>query len=152
MLMIFGISGAVGNFIAGHTVTRNLRTTFVVACAGLVVSLLLLLAAGARADRRDRRADPLGRFVRCLAAVSAQPHTRCRAQTPSRPRPNTFEAAMSLNTMAYNTSIAIGALIGGPFVDNLGVTSVAWFGVTLTAASLVLMVSTARRSRRAATR
>ncbi len=27
---------------------------------------------------------------------------------------------MSLNTMAYNTSIALGALFGGLFVDHLG--------------------------------
>ncbi len=59
--------------------------------------------------------------------------------------PETFEAAMSLNTMAYNTSIALGALFGGLFADSLGVTSVVWFGVVLTAASLLVLLATGTR-------
>ncbi|MFD0475214.1 hypothetical protein ACFQ0B_48425 [Nonomuraea thailandensis] len=64
--------------------------------------------------------------------------------------PDTFEAAMSLNTMAYNTSIALGALFGGLFADHLRVTSVVWFGVALTAASLLLTLGTGRRAPRTA--
>lgn len=60
--------------------------------------------------------------------------------------PETFEAAMSLNTMAYNTSIALGALLGGLFADNMGVTSVVWFGVALTATSLLLRLGTGRKA------
>jgi hypothetical protein len=37
--------------------------------------------------------------------------------------PETSEAAMSLNTMAYSTSIALGALFGGLLADGLGVRS-----------------------------
>ncbi|MFC6544033.1 hypothetical protein ACFQES_45750 [Nonomuraea salmonea] len=55
--------------------------------------------------------------------------------------PETFEAAMSLNTMAYNTSIALGALVGGVFADRLGVSSVVWFGIGLTAAALLLVLA-----------
>jgi predicted MFS family arabinose efflux permease len=55
---------------------------------------------------------------------------------------------MSLNTMAYNTSIALGALFGGLLVDSSGVTSVVWFGVALTAASLLLNLSTGRKTSR----
>ncbi|WP_249349806.1 hypothetical protein [Microbispora sp. H10836] len=51
---------------------------------------------------------------------------------------------MSLNTMAYNTSIALGALFGGLFVDHLGVTSVVWYGLALTAASLLLVLGARR--------
>ncbi|UQS26783.1 hypothetical protein L1857_30240 [Amycolatopsis thermalba] len=47
---------------------------------------------------------------------------------------------MPLNTMAYNTSIALGALFGGLFADHLGVTSVVWFGAVLTAAALLLVL------------
>lgn len=60
--------------------------------------------------------------------------------------PETFEAAMSLNTMAYNTCIALGALIGGLFADHVGVTSVVWFGIVLVAASVLLRTATGRRS------
>lgn len=62
----------------------------------------------------------------------------CRVNMTQAAAPDTFEAAMSLNTMAYNTSIALGALFGGLLADRLGVTSVVWFGAALTAASLLL--------------
>ncbi|WP_245919008.1 hypothetical protein [Actinomadura mexicana] len=61
--------------------------------------------------------------------------------------PDTFEAAMSLNTLAYNTSIAVGALFGGLFADHLGVRSVLWFGAALTAASLLVTLAGVRRGR-----
>lgn len=53
---------------------------------------------------------------------------------------------MSLNTMAYNTSIALGALFGGLVVDNLGVTNVIWFGMALTAMSMLLRIAVRRRT------
>jgi predicted MFS family arabinose efflux permease len=56
--------------------------------------------------------------------------------------PQEFEAAMSLNTMAYNTCIAVGALIGGLFADHVGVTSVVWFGIVLVALAVLLRVLT----------
>lgn len=46
LLIVFGVGGAIGNFVAGHTVNKNMRATFVVACTGLVAALLLLLVIG----------------------------------------------------------------------------------------------------------
>ena len=51
---------------------------------------------------------------------------------------------MSLNTMAYNTCIALGALIGGLFADHVDVTSVIWFGMALVALSAALRATTGR--------
>ncbi|MEW9554518.1 MFS transporter [Nonomuraea sp. NPDC050783] len=138
VLMVFGVAGAVGNFVAGHTVNRSLRGSFAVGCAGLVVSLLLLLTIG----------DGVGGAVLALVlwGLSFGAVQLCQVNMTLAAAPDTFEAAMSLNTMAYNTSIAIGALIGGLFADHLGVTSVVWFGVALTAASLLLNLGTARRA------
>ncbi|WP_207782246.1 hypothetical protein [Phytoactinopolyspora limicola] len=44
---------------------------------------------------------------------------------------------MSLNTMGYNISIALGALLGGLFANNVGITAAVWFGVALTAMALL---------------
>ncbi|WP_226898875.1 MFS transporter [Nonomuraea phyllanthi] len=141
VLMVFGASGAVGNFIAGHTVGRNLRGSFVVGCAGLVVSLLLLLAIGD---------GPAGSVIALVVwGLSFGAVQLCQVNMTLNAAPETFEAAMSLNTMAYNTSIALGALFGGLFADHLGVTSVVWFGVALTAGSLLLNLTTGRRAARA---
>ncbi|MBP2706080.1 MFS transporter [Microbispora sp. RL4-1S] len=136
VLMIYGVGGAAGNFIAGYTVQRSLRGSFVVGCAGLVVSLLLLLAIGH---------GPAGSIVSLtLWGVSFGVVQLCQLNMTRAAAPDTFEAAMSLNTMAYNTSIALGALFGGLFADHLGVSSVVWFGVALTAASLLLSGRAAR--------
>ena len=48
-----------------------------------------------------------------------------------------FEAAMSLNTMGYNITIALGALLGGLFAGGFGTTGAVWFGVAVTVAALL---------------
>lgn len=139
-LMVFGAGGAIGNFIAGHTVVKSVRASFIVGGAGLVGSLLLLLAMG------HGQAAPiilLAVWGMSFGIVQLSQLTMTQAAAPE-----TFEAAMSLNTLAYNTSIAIGALIGGLFVDTLGVRSVIWFGAALTAASLLVSLSTRRTTSR----
>lgn len=137
-LMFFGAGGAVGNFIAGNTVNRSLRGTFVVGSIGLVASLLLLLALGG-----GRTGAVIALILWGLAFGAVQ---LSQVNMTLDAAPETFEAAMSLNTMAYNTSIALGALFGGLFADHLGVTSTVWFGVVLTGAALLLM-ATARDPR-----
>lgn len=140
VLMVYGVGGAAGNFIAGYTVNKNLRGSFIVGCVGLVVSLLLLLTIG------HGQAGSIISLI--LWGVSFGVVQLCQVNMTQAAAPDTFEAAMSLNTMAYNTSIALGALFGGLFADHLGVTSVVWFGVALTAASLLLALSTRDRTSR----
>ncbi|MCP2357207.1 putative MFS family arabinose efflux permease [Nonomuraea thailandensis] len=142
VLMIYGVGGAIGNFVAGFTVNTSLRGSFIAGCAGLVVSMLLLLTIG------QGQAGSIVALV--LWGVSFGVVQLCQVNMTQAAAPDTFEAAMSLNTMAYNTSIALGALFGGLFADHLRVTSVVWFGVALTAASLLLTLGTGRRAPRTA--
>ncbi|WP_245899715.1 MFS transporter [Nonomuraea indica] len=142
LLIIYGVGGAAGNFIAGYTVNKSLRGSFVVACAGLVVSLVLLLTIGH---------SQAGSIVSlALWGVSFGAANLCQINMTLAAAPDTFEAAMSINTLGYNTSIALGALFGGLFADHLGVTSAVWFGVALTAASLLLTLATGRKASDAA--
>jgi predicted MFS family arabinose efflux permease len=139
LLIIYGVGGAAGNFLAGFTVAHHVRTTFVVGGAGLVASLLLLLAAGDH---------PVGVIVAlALWGMSFGVVQLCQLTMTQAAAPDAFEAAMSLNTLAYNTSIALGAFFGGLFADHLGVTSVFWYGVALTAASLLLVIRSGRPAR-----
>ncbi|MEU5987560.1 MFS transporter [Spirillospora sp. NPDC047418] len=139
VLIVFGVGGAIGNFIAGYTVNRSLRGSFVVGSLGLVAALLLLLTIG------DGRAGAIVALVLWGLAFGVVQLSQVNMTLAA--APETFEAAMSLNTMAYNTSIALGALFGGLFADSLGVTSVVWFGVVLTAASLLVLLATGARGR-----
>ncbi|SCL50778.1 MFS transporter [Micromonospora peucetia] len=138
LLVAYGVGGAAGNFIASYTVTRNLRASFVVAGTGLVVSMLLLLSLG--------HTRP-GLFLSVLLwGVSFGAANLCQINMTLGVAPETFEAAMSINTLGYNTSIALGALFGGLFADNFGVESAVWFGVALTTASLLVMLGMRRRT------
>jgi predicted MFS family arabinose efflux permease len=139
-LMVFGVGGAIGNVLAGYTVARSVRTSFVVGAAGLVASLLLLTIG-----RTPAPLVLLGLWGVCFGVVQLSQLTMTQAAAP-----DTFEAAMSLNTLAYNSSIAIGALLGGLLVDNAGVRSVLWFGAALTTASLLVLL-TSRRTTSGAT-
>ncbi|MGF6887099.1 putative MFS family arabinose efflux permease [Nocardia sp. GAS34] len=139
LLVVYGIGGAAGNFIAGHTVNKNPRASFKVACGGLVFSLLLLLTIG------HSHAGAL--VAMALWGVSFGAANLCQINLTLAAAPDTFEAAMSINTLGYNLSIALGALVGGLFADNLGVRSTLWFGVALTAASLALAMAMVRAAR-----
>ncbi|TQM38889.1 MFS transporter [Pseudonocardia cypriaca] len=133
-LMIFGIGGAIGNFIAGYTVARNVRASFIMGGSGLVGSLLLLLVIG------HGPAAPI--ILLAAWGVSYGVAQLSQLTMTQAAAPDTFEAAMSLNTMAYNTSIAIAALLAGLLVDNVGLRSGIWFGVALTAAALLVTACT----------
>ncbi|MBI1759782.1 MAG: MFS transporter [Actinobacteria bacterium] len=134
LLVVYGVGGAVGNVVAGHTVTKNLRGSFVVACAGLVTAMLLLLGIG------HTRVGLITAVV--LWGVSFGAANLCQINLMLAAAPDTFEAAMSINTLGYNTSIALGALFGGLFADGLGVTSAVWFGVALAAAAVLVTLAT----------
>ncbi|MFE5664982.1 MFS transporter [Streptomyces niveus] len=121
VLIVFGTGGAIGNFIGGQTVNKSLRGSFIVGGLIMIAAMILWgLAFGV---------VQLSQINMTLSAA-----------------PETFEAAMSLNTMAYNTCIALGALIGGLFADHVGVTSVVWFGIVLVALAVILRASTGRRT------
>ncbi|MFC9894402.1 MFS transporter [Nocardia sp. NPDC127579] len=138
LLIIYGVGGATGNFVAGYTVTRNPRLSFLVAGIGLVVSLLLLLVLG---DSTVGSVLAMG-----LWGVSFGAANLCQINLVLAAAPDTFEAAMSINTLCYNTAIALGALAGGLFADHVGVTGAVWFGVALMAASLLITLAARRTS------
>ncbi|OXM54970.1 MFS transporter [Amycolatopsis alba] len=140
LLIVFGIGGAVGNFVAGHTVARNTRTTFVAACAGLVASLSLLLLFGD---------SPAGLAIAVVVwGVSFGAANLCQVNMMLAAAPDTFEAAMSLNTMGYNIAIALGALLGGVFAGGFGTVGAVWLGVALTVTALLTALGSHRDTTR----
>jgi predicted MFS family arabinose efflux permease len=138
VLIVFGAGGAIGNFVGGQTAGRSLRGSFVAGGLVLVVSLALLLAVGAN-DIGVIAAMFLWGVAFGVVQLSQINMTLAAA-------PETFEAAMSLNTMAYNTCIALGALIGGLFADHTGVASALRLGIALVALAVLLRAATGRRT------
>lgn len=138
VLIVFGIGGAIGNFIGGQTVNKSLRGSFVAGGLLLIAALVMLLTIGT-SDVGVIAAMSLWGVAFGVVQLSQINMTLAAA-------PETFEAAMSLNTMAYNTCIALGALIGGLFADHTGVTSVVRLGIVLVALAVVLRATTGRRT------
>ncbi|MFD7517293.1 MFS transporter [Streptomyces niveus] len=136
VLIVFGTGGAIGNFIGGQTVNKSPRGSFVVGGLIMIAALVMLLTIGTY-DFGVIAAMLLWGLAFGVVQLSQINMTLSAA-------PETFEAAMSLNTMAYNTCIALGALIGGLFADHVGVTSVVWFGIVLVALAVILRASTGR--------
>jgi predicted MFS family arabinose efflux permease len=138
VLMAYGAAGAAGNFVGGRIVSWNVRAGFMLGCTGVTTALLLLLLVGH---------SPVGQIITLvLWGMSFGVVQLCQVNLTQAAAPDTFEAAMSLNTMAYNTSIALGALFGGLFADHTGVQSVIYFGIALTAASLLVTLVSGRRT------
>ncbi|MFJ9884710.1 MFS transporter [Streptomyces sp. NPDC091287] len=138
VLVVFGIGGAVGNFIGGRTVERSMRGSFVVGGLIMIAALVLLLTVGT-----GRIGGIVAMILWGLAFGVVQ---LSQINLTLSAAPEAFEATMSLNTMAYNTCIALGALIGGLFADHVGVTSVVLFGIVLVALAVIVGAATGRRT------
>ncbi|MFJ6608889.1 MFS transporter [Streptomyces sp. NPDC091289] len=136
VLIVFGIGGAAGNFIGGRTVERSMRGSFVAGGVIMIAALVMLLTVGAN-DVGVIAAMALWGLAFGVVQLSQINLTLAAA-------PEAFEATMSLNTMAYNTCIALGALVGGLFADHAGVTSVVRFGIVLVALAVILAAATGR--------
>ncbi|MEV6476060.1 MFS transporter [Streptomyces sp. NPDC051657] len=138
VLVVFGIGGAVGNFIGGRTVERSMRGSFVTGGLIMIAALALLLTVGT---------DRIGAIVAMsLWGLAFGVVQLSQINLTLASAPEAFEATMSLNTMAYNTCIALGALIGGLFADHAGVTSVVLFGIVLVALAVTVGAATGRRT------
>ncbi|MER8225601.1 MFS transporter [Streptomyces sp. NPDC094143] len=131
LLLLYGVAGVVGNFAGGAAAARSLRAT--------TLTCILLLAAAVVALVVNGRWHP-GTVILLLVwgiAYTALPvclQTLVFASAPQAP-----EAATSLYICAFNISIALGALIGGWFVDASGPSAVMFLGAGFSILAALLM-------------
>jgi predicted MFS family arabinose efflux permease len=114
LLLCYGAAGVAGNFVAGLLVGRNrpLRRVILTLIAGLSAAIALLLAAGTW---------KLGAIAFLLAWGVTYAALPVALQTlVFRSAPRAREAATSIYVMAFNVSIALGALFGGVAIDTAG--------------------------------
>ncbi|GAA2320742.1 MFS transporter [Nonomuraea roseoviolacea subsp. roseoviolacea] len=131
LLLVFGVAGVCGNFVAGALVTTRLRQ----AVCGIAVLLTASMAALAMTDHSAVSAAVV--LVVWGLGYGAVPVT---FQTwILNAAPAATEAASSLYVSMFNLSIALGALVGGLAVDALSTVSALWIGGAL--AVLVLPVA-----------
>lgn len=129
-LLAFGVASFIGNIVGGRLADRNLRLAL--ATTGLVLSgaTLTLAAFGANPVIAAVFVALWG-FAFGTAPIVLQ--TRL-----AKAAPDDLEGIGSLMVVAFQVAIALGAVIGGSLVDNLGiVTTITFTGVmALSAVSL----------------
>lgn len=136
LLLLYGVAGIIGNFIAGARVGERVRGTLVTVVITLALSVTLIAVLGG-----VQISGIVLLFVWGIA-YGAVPVT---LQTwILKAAPNSAEAATSLFVAMYNLSIALGALIGGIAVDNVSTASVLWIGGALVLVTLAV-VGTSRK-------
>ncbi|WP_093891239.1 MFS transporter [Streptosporangium canum] len=134
-LLVYGVAGIAGNFIAGATVTRNLRATFIVGGCMLAGATLLLPVLG------RGHAGAIVLLIVWGLAYGAVPV--CSQTWFVTSAPHATEAASILFTSSFQATIALGALLGGVVVDAASPSAV----MVLGGAVAVLMVLTAAAAR-----
>ncbi|PJE99519.1 MFS transporter [Streptomyces carminius] len=141
LLLVFGVAGVCGNFVAGALIGRRLRQTVL----GISVVLTTALVLVALIDTGAFTAGAL--LVLWGLGYGAVPVTFQTWFLEA--APDATEAASSLYVSTFNLSIALGALLGGFTVDGVGTAGVLWLGAGLTASAL-FVVGGARRTAAAA--
>lgn len=136
MLLIFGVAGITGNFLAGARVSRHVRRIVLVISVVLTAAMVLFALVGGGGMAVGIVLLILWGLGYGAVPVSLQTWILQAA-------PEATEAASSLYVSMFNFSIALGALAGGLAFDNLAMTSVLWIGAVL--AALTLAVAGPRR-------
>ncbi|UWF47213.1 MFS transporter [Pseudomonas sp. N3-W] len=136
LLVIFGVGGVVGNLLAGRALGGHLVMTVVMFPILLSVAYLILSLFGSAS---------LGSMI-AIVFVWGAIHTSGMVitqmwLTSSAPEAHSF--ATSLYVSAANGGIAIGAWIGGVFINAYGLPGTIWCGWLFAAASLLVIVAKA---------
>lgn len=139
LLLVYGASGLVGNFLAGTTVAKHLRATFITSASLIAAATLLLPVLG----RTTAGATAL--LVVWGIAYGAVP--ACSMTWFAQSAPGAREAATVLFTSSFQATLSAGALLGGLTVDATNVSTAMVCG-GLIALLAVLIVSGSVLNRR----
>lgn len=116
LLLVYGVAGIAGNFLAGARVGRSLRGTLLVVCAALAGSVLLVPLLGL---------SVAGAAVLLVVWGLAYGGVSVSAQTwLALAAPEDREGVTSLFVGVFNGAIALGAFAGGLVVDGFGARAV----------------------------
>jgi DHA1 family inner membrane transport protein len=139
LLFAYGVAGAAGLVLAGAFGDRYPRGALLALCAAAVVAItgLALVAPGV----------PLAVVVGVIVwgvswgGIPSLMHSRMQHSVSARLR----DTAAAWVTIAFNTSIGGGALLGGVLLDHFGVQVLPWAEIVFVVASIAFVIATDRR-------
>ncbi|NEB89335.1 MFS transporter, partial [Streptomyces anulatus] len=129
LLLVYGIAGVAGNFLAGAGAARAPHTTLLVIGTVLALTVAALPWLG---GSPALAAVLMAVWGLGYGGVSVATQTWVLLAAPA-----AREAASSLFVGVFNGAIALGALTGGLVADRVGVTAVMGAGAALVAGALV---------------
>jgi predicted MFS family arabinose efflux permease len=130
LLLVYGVAGVLGNFVAGTAAVRSVRRTVLV-LAGLLVGAVVLLAV---APSAPAAAVALVVWGLGYGGVSVTAQTWMMVAAP-----DDRETASSLFAGVFNGAIALGAVGGGLVVDGFGPAAVLAWAAVLVLGALAAM-------------
>ncbi|MGA6169683.1 MFS transporter [Streptomyces sp. NPDC012600] len=130
LLLVYGVAGVAGNFVAGAGAGRSPRSTLLVISAVLAATVALVPVLGGSVLTAGVL---LAVWGLSYGGVSVSTQTWLLASAPE-----AREAASSLFVGVFNGAIALGALVGGLAADGAGVTAVMWLGGALAVTALAV--------------
>ncbi|MER0245356.1 MFS transporter [Streptomyces sp. HSW2009] len=128
LLLVYGVAGIAGNFLAGARAGRDPRGALMVLSALLTTAVVLLALVGGSTP---------GAAVLLVVWGLAYGGVSVSAQSwMFRAAPAAREVGSALFVSVFNLAIALGALLGGRAADGIAVSSVLWFGGVLAVLAL----------------
>jgi predicted MFS family arabinose efflux permease len=134
LLLVYGVAGIAGNFVAGSWAARNVRGTIIAVSLSLAIILAVFAIVG-QSPIPGGALLILWGFAFGGLPVSVQTWILKAA-------PNATEAATGLNTCMFNLAIALGALFGSLMVGLAGVTGVLWLATALVTLTTIAVRTT----------
>ncbi|GAA4030730.1 MFS transporter [Allokutzneria multivorans] len=138
LLLVYGLFGILGNFVAGLGAARSPWRTLLALGAMLAVTMALVPVLGLTALAA---AALLVVWGLAYGGVSVASQSWMMASAPQAP-----EAASALFAGVFNAAIALGALTGGLVADTVGTTAVMWLGGVFAAAAVLVLGAAGRVS------
>ncbi|RYC43251.1 MFS transporter [Pectobacterium zantedeschiae] len=133
LLFAYGMTGIVGNFLAGIIAARRTVLTLMAIALGLLLTLILFLTIGG---------SPVGGGVALLTWGLAYGGVSVALMTwMMKAAPRAVEIASALYVGVFNLSIALGSWLGGQIVDNSGLIATLWLAVGFASVALLLSLS-----------
>ncbi|MEQ9885538.1 MFS transporter [Pectobacterium zantedeschiae] len=133
LLFAYGMTGIVGNFLAGIIAAQRTVLTLMAIALGLLLTLILFLTIGG---------SPVGGGVALVTWGLAYGGVSVALMTwMMKAAPRAVEIASALYVGVFNLSIALGSWLGGQIVDNSGLIATLWLAVGFASVALLLSLS-----------
>lgn len=145
MLVLYGLSVVIGNFLGGRVPDRKVVPALAVMLAAQATVLLIFTFTAPSVIGSILTLGVLGGLMFCNVPGLAL----YVVQLAQRHRPAHVDIASTLNVSAANAGIALGAMLGGLVAESrLGLGATPWVGAILVGLGLLLTLWSGRLDRR----